>query len=74
MYVEKYVQVNPDSARVLIYSFVILLLTTNMPPKGSNAKKEGGRAKKAENEERKAVEVEKVKAAKEGETWKEGGQ
>ncbi|WRT70754.1 uncharacterized protein IL334_007753 [Kwoniella shivajii] len=43
-----------------------------MPPKGGNAKKEGGRAKKAENEEKKNQAANAAKAAKEAEEWKSG--
>ncbi|ORY31248.1 hypothetical protein BCR39DRAFT_527112 [Naematelia encephala] len=43
-----------------------------MAPKGGNAKKESGRAKKAENEEKKNQAANKVKEAKEAEEWKDG--
>ncbi|WWC92365.1 uncharacterized protein L201_007322 [Kwoniella dendrophila CBS 6074] len=43
-----------------------------MPPKGGNAKKESGRAKKAENEEKKGKAAAAVKEAKEAEDWKSG--
>ncbi|WWC72631.1 uncharacterized protein I206_106595 [Kwoniella pini CBS 10737] len=43
-----------------------------MPPKGGNAKKESGRAKKAENEEKKGKAAAAVKEAKEADEWKTG--
>ncbi|ODN83033.1 hypothetical protein L202_01259 [Cryptococcus amylolentus CBS 6039] len=43
-----------------------------MAPKGGNAKKEGGRAKKAENEEKKQAAASKAKEAKEADEWKAG--
>ncbi|WWC65235.1 uncharacterized protein I303_107852 [Kwoniella dejecticola CBS 10117] len=43
-----------------------------MPPKGGNAKKESGRAKKAENEEKKGKAAAAAKEAKEAEDWKSG--
>ncbi|KAK6906539.1 hypothetical protein I203_100524 [Kwoniella mangroviensis CBS 8507] len=43
-----------------------------MAPKGGNAKKESGRAKKAENEEKKGKAAAAAKEAKEAEDWKSG--
>ncbi|KAH7104512.1 DUF1014-domain-containing protein [Auriculariales sp. MPI-PUGE-AT-0066] len=43
-----------------------------MPPKGGNAKKEAGRAKKAENEGKKQAAVVADKERKEAATWDEG--
>ncbi|KAJ7118962.1 hypothetical protein C8R44DRAFT_186938 [Mycena epipterygia] len=42
-----------------------------MPPKGANAKKEGGRAKKAENEMKKKDTAAAEKERKEAEAWKD---
>ncbi|TFK64344.1 DUF1014-domain-containing protein [Pluteus cervinus] len=43
-----------------------------MAPKGGNAKKESGRAKKAENEQKKKDQASADKERKESETWKDG--
>ncbi|KZS98744.1 DUF1014-domain-containing protein [Sistotremastrum niveocremeum HHB9708] len=43
-----------------------------MPPKGGNAKKESGRAKKAENEEKKKEAAAAAKEAKEANEWADG--
>ncbi|EJD49055.1 DUF1014-domain-containing protein [Auricularia subglabra TFB-10046 SS5] len=43
-----------------------------MPPKGGNAKKEAGRAKKAENESKKKEAVAADKERKEAATWEDG--
>ncbi|KAF8061724.1 DUF1014-domain-containing protein [Lyophyllum atratum] len=43
-----------------------------MPPKGGNAKKEGGRAKKAENEAGKKAQAAAEKEKKEADEWKDG--
>ncbi|KAG6909592.1 hypothetical protein DXG01_016631 [Tephrocybe rancida] len=43
-----------------------------MPPKGGNAKKEGGRAKKAENEANKKAQAVIEKEKKEADEWKDG--
>lgn len=43
-----------------------------MPPKGGNAKKEGGRAKKAENELNKKAQAAAEKDRKEADEWKDG--
>ncbi|KAG6854177.1 hypothetical protein C0991_009829 [Blastosporella zonata] len=43
-----------------------------MPPKGGNAKKESGRAKKAENESNKKAQAAVEKEKKEVEEWKDG--
>ncbi|KAF5386841.1 hypothetical protein D9615_002010 [Tricholomella constricta] len=43
-----------------------------MPPKGGNAKKESGRAKKAENEASKKAQAAAEKEKKEAEEWKDG--
>ncbi|TFK84019.1 DUF1014-domain-containing protein [Polyporus arcularius HHB13444] len=44
-----------------------------MPPKGGNAKKESGRAKKAENEAKKNAAAEAERERKEAEQWSQGG-
>ncbi|KAI0696578.1 hypothetical protein C8T65DRAFT_663561 [Cerioporus squamosus] len=44
-----------------------------MPPKGGNAKKESGRAKKAENEAKKNAAAEAERERKEAEKWAQGG-
>lgn len=43
-----------------------------MPPKGGNAKKESGRAKKAENEAKKQQAADVAKESKEAEKWQDG--
>jgi len=43
-----------------------------MPPKGGNAKKESGRAKKAENEANKKAQAAAEKEKKEADTWNDG--
>ncbi|KAI0648421.1 hypothetical protein C8Q79DRAFT_872791, partial [Trametes meyenii] len=43
-----------------------------MPPKGGNAKKESGRAKKAENESKKAAAAEAERERKEADKWSQG--
>ncbi|ORX40961.1 hypothetical protein BD324DRAFT_612691 [Kockovaella imperatae] len=43
-----------------------------MPPSKNNTKKESGRAKKAENEEKKSQAAAKAQEAKEAEKWKDG--
>ncbi|KAF8644953.1 hypothetical protein AX16_008168 [Volvariella volvacea WC 439] len=43
-----------------------------MPPKGGNSKKEAGRARKAENEQKKKDAVAADKERKEAESWQEG--
>ncbi|KAG5642326.1 hypothetical protein DXG03_003001 [Asterophora parasitica] len=43
-----------------------------MPPKGGNAKKESGRAKKAENESNKKAQAAVEKERKEADDWKDG--
>jgi len=47
-------------------------LNPSMAPKGGNAKKESGRAKKAENETKKNAAAEADKARKEADVWQDG--